>query len=50
MKVKDGAYHEKYEEYVMDLSDEIGRLYEWDDKYNIIELIKLKVVKDEGDE
>ena len=50
MKVKEGAYHEKYEEYVMDLSDEIGRLYKWDNRYNIVRLIDLKVVEDKGGE
>lgn len=49
MKVKEGAKHEFYTEYVMDLSDEIGRLYDWDDRYNIVRLIDLKVVEGEGE-
>lgn len=48
MKVKEGAEHEDYTEYVMDLSDDIGRLYEWDSRNEIIRLIDLKVVEDEG--
>ena len=47
MKVKEGAEHESYTEYVMDLSDDIGRLYKWDNRYNIVRLIDLKVVEDE---
>ena len=47
MKVKEGAEHEDYVEYVMDLSDDIGRLYEWDDRYNIVRLIDLRVIRDE---
>ena len=50
MKVKEGAEHENYTAYVMDLSDDIGRLYEWDNRYNIVRLIDLKIVEDEGDE
>ena len=50
MKVKEGAEHEFYTEYVMDLSYDIGRLYGDVDKYDIIRLIDLKVVEDEGDE
>ena len=49
MKVKEGAEYEDYDEYIMDLSDDIGRLYEWDDRYNIVRLIDLKVVEDEGE-
>ena len=48
MKVKEGAEHEDYTEYVMDLSDDIGRLYEWDSRNEIIRLIDLKVVEDEN--
>ena len=48
MKVKEGADHEDYDEYIMDMSDDIGRLYSDVDKYNIIRLINLKVVKYEG--
>lgn len=47
MKVKEGAKHEFYTEYVMDLSDDIGRLYDWDNRDNIVRLIDLKVVEDE---
>ena len=50
MKVKEGAEHEDYVEYVMDLSDDIGRLYEWDDRYNVVRLIDLKVIRDKGEE
>ena len=50
MKVKEGAEYEDYTEYVMDLSDDIGRLYEWDSRNEIIRLIGLKVVEEEGDE
>ena len=50
MKVKEGAECENYTAYVMDLSDDIGRLYEWDNRYNIVRLIDLKIVEDEGDE
>ena len=48
MKVKEGADHEDYDEYIMDMSDDIGRLYSDVDKYNIVRLISLKVVKYEG--
>ena len=48
MKVKEGADHEDYDEYIMDMSDDIGRLYSDVDKYNIVRLINLKVVKYEG--
>jgi len=50
MKVKEGAEREDYDEYIMDLSDDIGRLYSDVDKYNIVRLVELKVVEDEGDE
>ena len=50
MKVKEGAEHEDYDEYIMDMSDEVGRLYGDVDMYNIIDIVDLKVVKDEGDE
>lgn len=50
MKVKEGADHEDYDEYIVDMSDDIGRLYSDVDKYNIVRLIDLKVVEDEGDE
>lgn len=50
MKVKEGAEYEDYDEYIMDLSDDIGRLYSDVDKYNIVRLIDLKVVEDEGEE
>ena len=48
MKVKEGADHEDYDEYIMDMSDDIGRLYSDVDMYNIVRLINLKVVKYEG--
>lgn len=47
MKVKEGADHEDYDEYIMDMSDDIGRLYSNVDEYNIVRLIDLKVVEDE---
>jgi hypothetical protein len=47
MKVKEGAKHEFYDEYIMDMSDDVGRLYSDVDKYNIVRLIDLKVVEDE---
>lgn len=50
MKVKEGADYEDYDEYIMDMSDDIGRLYEWDSRDEIIRLIDLKVVEDKGDE
>ena len=50
MKVKEGAEYEDYDEYIMDMSDEVGRLYSDVDMYNIIDIVNLKVVKDEGDE
>ena len=45
--LEEGAEHEDYVEYVMDLSDDVGRLYEWDDRYNVVRLIDLRVVEDE---
>ena len=36
--------------YIMDMSDDIGRLYSDVDMYNIVRLVDLKVVEDEGDE
>ena len=48
MKVKEGADHEDYDEYIMDMSDDIGRLYSDVDKYSIVRLIELKVVRYEG--
>ena len=48
MKVKEGADHEDYDEYIMDMSDDIGRLYSDVDKYSIVRLIDLKVVRYEG--
>lgn len=36
--------------YIMDISDEIGTLYDDVDKYNIVELVDLMVVRDGGDE
>ena len=50
IKVKEGAEHEDYDEYIMDMSDEVGKLYSDVDMYNIIDIVDLKVVKDEGDE
>ena len=50
MKVKEGAEYEDYDEYIMDLSDDIGRLYSDVDMYNIVDIVDLKVVEDEGDE
>ena len=48
IKVKEGADHEYYDEYIMDMSDDIGRLYSDVDKYDIVRLIDLKVVEDEN--
>ena len=50
MKVKDGASYEEGEYFILDLSDEIGRLYSDVNEYKIDRLIDLKVVEDEGDE
>ena len=50
MKVKTGAIDEVGDYYILDLSDEIGRLYSDVELYNIVRLIDLKVVEDEGDE
>ena len=50
MKVKEGADYEDYDEYIMDMTDDIGRLYSDVDMYDIVRLIDLKVVEDEGDE
>ena len=36
------------EYYIMDLSDTVGNLYDDIENYNIIRLIDLKVVEDEG--
>ena len=36
--------------YIMDMSDEVGKLYSDVDMYNIVDIVDLKVVKDEGDE
>lgn len=47
MKVKEGASYEDGEYFIMDLSDEIGRLYSDVDEYKIDRLIDLKVVEDE---
>lgn len=33
--------------YIMDISDEIGKLYSDNDMYNIVKLVELKVVEDE---
>lgn len=35
--------------YIIDMSDEIGKLYDDVDGYNIVELVDLKVVRDGGD-
>ena len=35
--------------YIMDISDDIGTLYSDVDMYNIIGLVDLKVVRDEGE-
>ena len=48
MKVKEGGDYEDYDEYIMDMSDDVGRLYSDVDKYDIIRLIELKVVEDEN--
>ena len=47
MKVKEGAEHEDYDEYIMDMSDEVGKLYSDVDMYNIVDIVNLKVVEDE---
>ena len=47
MKVKDGASYEEGEYFILDLSDEIGRLYSDVNEYKIDRLIDLKVVEDE---
>ena len=49
MKVKEGAEYEDYDEYIMDMSDEVGRLYGDVDMYNIVDIVDLKVIKDEGE-
>ena len=35
--------------YIMDMSDDVGKLYDDVDKYNIVALVDLKVVRDEGE-
>ena len=50
MKVKEGADYEDYDEYIVDLSYDIGRLYSNVDEYTIVRLIDLKFVEDEGGE
>lgn len=50
MKVSTATDWEEDSYYIMDLSDEIGYLYADVDNYNIVKLIDLKVVEDEGDE
>ena len=47
MKVKEGAEHEDYDEYIMDISDEVGKLYSDVDMYNIVDIVNLKVIEDE---
>ena len=42
MKVKEGADYEDYDEYIVDLSYDIGRLYSNVDEYSIVRLIELK--------
>ena len=32
--------------YIMDMSDDIGKLYDDVDKYNIVELVDLKIVRE----
>ena len=32
--------------YIMDMSDEIGKLYDDVDKYNIVELVDLRIVRE----
>ena len=49
MKVASAIDLEEHSYYILDLSDECGSLYEDVDMYNIIRLIDLKVVKDEGE-
>ena len=34
--------------YIMDISDEIGKLYEYHKDYHIIDIVDLKIVRDEG--
>ena len=36
--------------YIMDMSDEVGKLYSDVDMYNIVDIVNLKVIEDEGDE
>ena len=50
MKVASAIDWEEHSYYILDLSDECGRLYSDVDMYNIVRLIDLKVVEDEGDE
>lgn len=50
MKVASAIDWEEHSYYILDLSDECGSLYEDVDMYNIVRLIDLKVVEDEGDE
>ena len=49
MKVASAINWEEHSYYILDLSDDIGRLYSDVDKYNIVRLIDLKVVEDEGE-
>ena len=50
MKVASAIDWEEHSYYILDLSDECGSLYEDVDMYNIVRLIDLKVVEDEGEE
>ena len=34
--------------YIMDMSDEVGKLYEYHKDYHIIDIVDLKIVRDEG--
>lgn len=50
MKVASAIDWEEHSYYILDLSDECGSLYEDVDMCNIVRLIDLKVVEDEGEE
>ena len=50
MKVASAIDWEEHSYYILDLSDECGSLYEDVDMYNVVRLIDLRVIRDEGDE
>ena len=50
MKVATSIDWEEHDYYILDLSDECGNIYEDVGMYDIVRLINLKVVEDEGGE